>query len=148
MAVGLDLILYFEKFQEGVGFENFFERDIVMHFSFGELLICMFFGSVLQLLLTLYIERVFPGEFGIAEPWYFPIKFLVGICCREKNVKIPYFKKPKIEDFEEEPKNVNIGIKIEKMGKTIGENFLVKDLSLNVYEGQITILLGELFKIL
>lgn len=143
MAVGIDLILYFEKYQEGVGFENLFERDVVMNFSFGELLICMFLGSVIQFLLTLYIERVIPGKFGIAEPWYFPVRFLIEFCWRKKIPKTPYFKKPKFEDFEAEPKNGKIGIEIRKIGKVAGNNFLVKDLSLNVYEGQITVLLGK-----
>jgi ATP-binding cassette subfamily A (ABC1) protein 3 len=28
--------------------------------------------SVLYLLLALYVEAVFPGEFGVPQPWYFP----------------------------------------------------------------------------
>ena len=33
----------------------------------------MSIDAVLYLLLALYIEAVFPGEFGVPQPWYFPL---------------------------------------------------------------------------
>ena len=29
--------------------------------------------TVLYLLIAWYVEAVFPGEYGIAQPWYFPV---------------------------------------------------------------------------
>lgn len=47
------------------------------------------------------------------------------------------------DDFEDEPSNLKIGIKIDKMCKQFGSKKAVNNLSLNMYEGQITVLLGE-----
>ena len=34
--------------------------------------------TVLYLVIAWYVEAVFPGEYGIAQPWYFP--FTVSVC--------------------------------------------------------------------
>jgi ATP-binding cassette subfamily A (ABC1) protein 3 len=41
-------------------------------FTFGDVLVMLAIDSVLYLLLALYVEAVFPGEFGVPQPWYFP----------------------------------------------------------------------------
>ncbi len=41
--------------------------------------------AVLYLVLALYIEAVFPGEFGVPQPWYFP--FTVWINTKNKKMK-------------------------------------------------------------
>jgi hypothetical protein len=33
----------------------------------------MIINSVMYGVLTWYIEKVFPGEFGTPQPWYFPV---------------------------------------------------------------------------
>ena len=42
-------------------------------FTFLDALVMMSVDAVLYLLLALYIEAVFPGEFGVPQPWYFPL---------------------------------------------------------------------------
>ena len=42
-------------------------------FSLGNVFIMLIFDSFIYLILTWYIEAVFPGEFGMPQPWYFPI---------------------------------------------------------------------------
>lgn len=41
-------------------------------FTFGDVLVMLMIDAVIYLLLALYIEAVFPGEFGVPQPWYFP----------------------------------------------------------------------------
>lgn len=54
-------------------------------FTFADVLVMLVIDAVIYLLLALYIEAVFPGEFGVPQPWYFP--FTVGknkkaiFCC-------------------------------------------------------------------
>lgn len=67
-TIGVDLLNSREIFDEGINFSNLFEPDLIMKFSFGELLIYMKIGSLLMMTLTMYIERVFPGQFGIPKP--------------------------------------------------------------------------------
>lgn len=148
MGIGIDLILYFEKYREGVRFKNLFERDVVMNFSLGELLICMLLATILQILMTLYIERVFPGDFGIAEPWNFPFKKLVlfvkKLWNRKKKKQLKFnSNRASSFGFEEEPRTLKVGIKIDKLGKIFDGKVQIRDLTMSIYESQITILLGK-----
>ena len=143
VGIGVDLLANREMFDEGINFSNLFEPDVNMKFSFGELLIYMKVGSAFTLIVTTYIERVFPGQFGISEPWYFPVKFLIKLCKKpvEEHHEMSDFNE---FDFEDEPTGLNAGIKIDKMRKTFGSKVAVNNLSLNMFEGQITVLLGEI----
>ena len=40
-------------------------------FSFGQVLGMLLFDSVLYGLVTWYVEAIFPGQFGVPQPWYF-----------------------------------------------------------------------------
>lgn len=47
------------------------------------------------------------------------------------------------EFFEKEPQSLQAGIQIRKLRKVFGSNAAVQNLSLNMYENQITVLLGH-----
>lgn len=146
MGIGVNLLLNSEKYEEGIHFKNLFNRDPELKLSFGELLIFMALGSLLQWLLMRYIETVFPGQFGVAKPWYNPLEKFFSNKKKSNYVKSSYNldEGEGSEDFEAEPKNLKVGVKIDKMWKKFGEKYVVKNLSLNMYEDQITVLLGEL----
>ena len=38
------------------------------------------FDSALYLTLAMYVESVFPGEFGTPLPWYFPFSVSAVVC--------------------------------------------------------------------
>lgn len=40
-------------------------------FSFGQVLGMLLLDSILYGLVTWYVEAVFPGQFGVPQPWYF-----------------------------------------------------------------------------
>jgi hypothetical protein len=40
----------------------------------GICLLLMIIYSVIYLLLAIYIERINPGEFGVSQPWNYPLK--------------------------------------------------------------------------
>lgn len=148
MGEAINMILNMESNEKGVRFSNLFDRDIDMNFSFGELLFYMIVGSIIQLLLTNYIERVFPGEYGIAEPFYYPIKPILNYLKKRMgyrtldNESILQERKVSNSDIEEEPENLKIGIKISNLSKRYGDKFAVNKLSINMFENQITVLLG------
>ena len=40
--------------------------------------------AFLYALLTWYIEAVFPGQYGLPKPWYFPLTYVsvrCAVCC-------------------------------------------------------------------
>lgn len=145
LGIGVNLITNREIFGQGMNFSNFFDRDIKMDFSFAELLSYMLIGSLIQLLFTLYIERVFPGDFGIAEPWYFPFKYLTRSVKKSISThEILNGENGHVNtDYEPEPKNLKVGIEICSLKKKFGAKLAVNNLSLRMFENQITVLLGE-----
>lgn len=42
-------------------------------FTFADVLCMLTVDAVLYLLIALYVEAVYPGEFGVPQPWYFPV---------------------------------------------------------------------------
>jgi ATP-binding cassette subfamily A (ABC1) protein 3 len=144
-GIGMNLISNREIFNGGMNFGDIFDRDNKMNFSFGELLSFMLLGSILQFLIALYIERVFPGDFGMAEPWYFPVQKFIEKCRKSSlNHKLARDDNGFINtDYETEPKNLRVGIEISNMRKNFGPKTAVNNLSLRMFENQITILLGE-----
>jgi ATP-binding cassette subfamily A (ABC1) protein 3 len=149
MGQALNFIMNAESLEQGVNFSTLFHRDVDLRFSFGEILFYMLVGSALMLLLTNYIERVFPGEFGIAEPFYYPLLPALNYLKKRmgyrelENEAILQERKVSNPDIEDEPENGKIGIKITNLSKKFGDKFAVNKLSLNMYEDQITVLLGH-----
>lgn len=43
------------------------------HLLFLTIVFIMGLDAILYFLITWYIEGVFPGRYGVAKPWYFPI---------------------------------------------------------------------------
>ncbi|XP_055994781.1 phospholipid-transporting ATPase ABCA3-like [Sorex fumeus] len=117
-------------------------------FYFAYILGMLLFDGFLYGLVTWYIESVFPGKYGMPKPWYF---FMMrSYWCGEKH-KIKEITSlddtTKTQYFEEEPTNLIAGIQIKNVYKNFHmyktEKVAVKKLTLNIYEGQITVLLGN-----
>lgn len=146
MDEAIDMILHSEAYKVGVTFGNLFKRDFLVGFSVGEIIVTMVVGAFLQMLLTLYIEKAFPGKIGSKEPWYFPL--IPCINRFKKRVDEPVQmnledRNSSIDDFEIEPNNLNCGIEIKSLRKEFKGNVAVSNLNLRVYEGQLTVLLGH-----
>lgn len=60
----------------------------------------------------------------------------------EDNEELPSYKNSDI--YEKEPRNLPAGVQIKRLKKVYNNNKVaVNDLTLNMYEGQITVLLGH-----
>uniref|UniRef100_A0A3Q3BQ74 P-type phospholipid transporter n=1 Tax=Kryptolebias marmoratus TaxID=37003 RepID=A0A3Q3BQ74_KRYMA len=104
----------------------------------------MLFDAVLYGIMTWYIEAVFPGQYGIPRPWYFP--FTKSYWCGEKeNKNINALLSKKAVCMEEDPSHIEPGVYIENLVKVYshGNKLAVDGLSLKFYEGQITSFLGH-----
>jgi hypothetical protein len=51
-------------------------------FMLGHVLIILLGDALIYLLITLYVEAVFPGEYGVPEKWYFPFQASYRFCCK------------------------------------------------------------------
>lgn len=119
-----------------------------------------FIDALIYLLIALYVESVFPGEYGIPLVWYYP--FTASYWRKNKQVFGKFFRNflppfklcssdgdhsaSKIDPsdvYEKEP-NLNAGIQIRNLRKVYSnKKVAVRNLSMNMYEGQITVLLGH-----
>ncbi|XP_023584173.1 phospholipid-transporting ATPase ABCA3 [Trichechus manatus latirostris] len=153
MAMGAQLIGKFEA--KGTGLQW---RDLLCpvnvddDFAFGQVLGMLLLDAVLYGLVAWYVEAVCPGQFGVPQPWYFFLtpSYWCGswrsVLGEEDGDDDPE-KAFRTEFFEAEPKGLVAGIKIKHLSKVfrVGNKgkAAVRDLNLNLYEGQITVLLGH-----
>uniref|UniRef100_A0AAY4A5X7 P-type phospholipid transporter n=1 Tax=Denticeps clupeoides TaxID=299321 RepID=A0AAY4A5X7_9TELE len=111
-------------------------------YSFIVSIFMLLIDALLYWLLTWYIESVFPGQYGIPKPWYFPFtrSYWCGTTLDEQIKRkciICYHEKP--------PPNMKAGVSIRNLVKIYktGKKLAVDGLSLDFYENQITSFLGH-----
>ncbi|XP_074055105.1 phospholipid-transporting ATPase ABCA3-like [Macrotis lagotis] len=152
MALGILLIVKFEGKGTGMQWKDFMSPvNIDDNFTLGHVVFMLLYDSLIYGLVTWYLEAVFPGQYGIPQPWYF---FLLPSYWLGKPRKT--LQKEEQEDlenplqhefFESEPADLLTGIKIKNISKTFftgrKKKEAIKNLNLNLYEGQITVLLGH-----
>lgn len=149
MGQGVQLLLLAESNEVGMHFSTLFTREVDQKFSLGELLITMILSIVVQMLITCYIEKVFPGEIGIPESWYFPLLPIVKFFARKMGYNslvnhdaILQERRISGADYEDEP-SLKAGVRISNLSKVFNSKAAVKNLNLNIFEDQITVLLGH-----
>ncbi|XP_055991191.1 phospholipid-transporting ATPase ABCA3 [Sorex fumeus] len=153
MAMGAQLLGKFEAKGVGVQWRDLLSPvNVDDNFSFGHALGMLLLDSLLYCLVAWYADAVLPGQFGMPQPWYFFL--LPSYWCggpraalgKEDEDEDPE-KAANTEYFEAEPEDLVAGIKIKHVSKLfcVGskDKAAVRDLSLNMYEGQITVLLGH-----
>lgn len=73
MSIGAAIISQQEGNGVGVTWQNWAKPiSTDDDFTFAAVIFMMLWDMIWYLALTIYIEGVFPGEFGIPMPWYFP----------------------------------------------------------------------------
>ncbi|XP_059176012.1 phospholipid-transporting ATPase ABCA3-like [Physella acuta] len=151
MAYGGTLLGMFEGVGSGIQLSTLNSGvSVDDDFSMMFVLIMLIVDSVIHCLIAWYIEAVFPGDYGVPQPWYFPISRRYWGCCPSSQDYIELDDTVSIGQdpsmFEKEP-NQKAGIKIRNLCKVYGsgkkKKVAVAGMTLNMYEGQITALLGH-----
>uniref|UniRef100_A0A8C3V5P2 ATP binding cassette subfamily A member 3 n=1 Tax=Catharus ustulatus TaxID=91951 RepID=A0A8C3V5P2_CATUS len=154
MAMGAQLIGMFEGKGTGIQWRDLMKPiSVDDNFTLAQVLGMLLLDSVLYGMVAWYVEAVFPGEYGVPQPWYFFLtpsywcgrpRTVVG---KEKEEEEDPEKALRSQYIEEEPADLVSGIKIKHLSKVfkVGNKTkeAVKDLTVNMYEGQITVLLGH-----
>uniref|UniRef100_A0AAX7VQB9 ABC transporter domain-containing protein n=1 Tax=Astatotilapia calliptera TaxID=8154 RepID=A0AAX7VQB9_ASTCA len=130
----------FSKFEEqgvGIQWHNIAKSpEDGGRYTFITSIIMMLIDAVLYWVLTWYIENVFPGQYGIPKPWYFPFT-------------ASYWRgtAPVIDDKDSiSPAFLLLsGVSIQNLVKIYktGKKLAVDGLSVDFYENQITSFLGH-----
>ncbi|CAF4091856.1 unnamed protein product, partial [Adineta steineri] len=148
-GLGCDYIARFEGMTQGIQWYNINKgakpND---NFTFLYCLIMMLIDSVIYMLLTIYIENVFPGEYGIPQRWYYPFTktYWFGYNAkkiRERAEKLkPTDRNPNIEN-DDNLDQAQVGIEIQNLTKYYRNKLALKNLSVKFYRNMITAFLGR-----
>ncbi|KAL9700793.1 hypothetical protein quinque_004234 [Culex quinquefasciatus] len=145
MSYGVMNVIRLEGNQVGLQWSNLFTPSTMDDgLSVGVVIIMLLVDAVIYLLIALYFEQIMPGEFGVAKQWNFLftkefwIRNKVGDDYRNMTVK-PVDQKT----IEPDPPIQRAGVRIINLRKVYKKKVAVEGLDLNMYEGQITVLLGH-----
>lgn len=146
MAFGFQLIIRLEGSSEGLQWNNFFRPvSVDDNLSIGLLVATLLIAAFIYLLVALYVEKIYPGEYGVPEPWYFPFTrtFWFG---QSEYIRINDSSKVHRDSnfFEDDPMGRNAGIRISNLRKVYSNKRVAVDgLTLNMFDDDITVLLGH-----
>ena len=150
-SYGMQEIGYLEDAGVGVTSATFNQTDSPSGYTFLNCLIYLGFDSILWGVVTWYLNRVVRGDFGTPLPFYFP--FTLSYWC-PGTAKAP----PSDDTDDNEQEGIPIepvsdslkrqseegkSVEIHKLVKNFGEKTAVDGLTLSMYSGQVTALLGH-----
>ncbi|XP_046544466.1 phospholipid-transporting ATPase ABCA3-like isoform X1 [Haliotis rubra] len=148
IGMGANVFGLYEGTGVGVQWSNFdqpvSESD---NFSLLDAMLMLLGDTAIHLLITWYIDNVWPGEFGVPKPFYF--LFTATYWCGSNQVKPNDFDVTNQDSthFEKEPTGMQAGISIRNLRKVFSsgsrKKVAVDGMSLNMFEGQISVLLGH-----
>ncbi|XP_028846573.1 ATP-binding cassette sub-family A member 12 isoform X2 [Denticeps clupeoides] len=155
----------YEAQEQGIQWDNIYISPMSGDSgSFGWLCWLLLIDSFIYFFIGAYIRMVFPGKYGIAAPWYFPVMAsfwcdLFG--CSKKpekaarglffsnvmNTNFPH-NKGKGHDMlhtqaEDEFPGLPVGVSLNGLTKIYGNTRAIDNLNLSFYEGHVTTLLGH-----
>ncbi|XP_077641321.1 glucosylceramide transporter ABCA12 [Lonchura striata] len=148
----------------GLQWDNMYKSPMIGdNTSFGWMCWLILIDSFIYFILGWYIRNVFPGRYGMAAPWYFPLLpsywieynsylpfwnekqrgLLFSKLMLRKEVTLPNKICAPHPHVEPEPTDLTLGVSLHGITKVYGSKAAVNNLSLNFYEGNITSLLGH-----
>ncbi|XP_042678296.1 glucosylceramide transporter ABCA12 [Centrocercus urophasianus] len=147
----------------GLQWDNMYKSPMIGdNTSFGWMCWLILIDSLIYFILGWYIRNVFPGRYGMAAPWYFPLLpsywleynwlpfwsekqrgfiFSKLVLRKEASPSNQICAPP--PHLEPEPTDLTLGVSLHGITKVYGSKAAVDNLSLNFYEGNITSLLGH-----
>ncbi|XP_033630935.1 ATP-binding cassette sub-family A member 3-like [Asterias rubens] len=150
MGLGAQIIALFEGTGEGIQWDTINKPfSVDDDFTLLQVMMMMVLDIILYGVFTWYVEAVFPGEFGVPLGWNFFLKpsywcgspIIVEVLEGDGfSMQLPGANSG---FFEEEPTNIKAGIQIRNLSKVFKNKSAVNNVSMNMYKGQITVLLGH-----
>lgn len=147
MAFGFNFILKLEDRRVGLQWWNIFEPlEFANGVSVGDVLVMLIVSSFVYFVLALYIEKILPGNYGIPEKWYFPVDPKYWFRCLRVSSGGEDYPESEQNDVKMEmaSKSKKVGISLRRLRKVYATGKVaVQGLKMNLYEDEITVLLGH-----
>uniref|UniRef100_A0A8C2DNR8 ATP-binding cassette, sub-family A (ABC1), member 4b n=1 Tax=Cyprinus carpio TaxID=7962 RepID=A0A8C2DNR8_CYPCA len=144
---------YLSRYEEqglGLQWDNIRTRPLEGdEYSFFTSIHMMLLVAVIYAFLAWYLDNVFPGQYGIGRPFYFPLQPSYWLKPMPQPSQVPdsAFGKQRGEagGCGPEPEGLIIGVSVQDLVKVYSKNSrpAVDCLNMNFYEGQITSFLGH-----
>ncbi|KAJ6638915.1 Phospholipid-transporting ATPase ABCA3, partial [Pseudolycoriella hygida] len=126
MIHGFQLVLLFELTQNGINWDLMWEP-------------ALFEGDITLGIIMMYLL----ADYGVPEKWYFPFskQFWCGTKTKDLNDGNTHSSNPNIES---DPNDLYVGIKVRNLRKVYAKKKVaVNGLTMNIFDDQITVLLGH-----
>ena len=145
-GLGINIFTRFEINGAALDFSNMdAEPTDGDDFTLAKVLLMLLVDTAGYFAVAWYVEQVFPGKFGVPEPFYFPLKpsywFPRWCACRYSEHAPDPPDKADPAKFEEEPVGPEAGIQLMGLRKEFrangASNVAVNDVWLNMYQGQV-----------
>ncbi|XP_051999206.1 glucosylceramide transporter ABCA12-like [Xyrauchen texanus] len=165
LSYATQYISRYEKQEEGIQWSNMYVSPLAGDTSsFGWLCWLLLIDSIIYFIIGIYIRMVFPGNYGIGVPWYFPVTrsfwkdmfscfnrtpkkigrgLLFTNMMQEQNNDKNKGKGNLPANGEEDFSGLPVGVSLHGLTKTYGNRNAVDNLNLSFYEGHVTSLLGH-----
>ncbi|XP_061463687.1 glucosylceramide transporter ABCA12 isoform X2 [Rhineura floridana] len=166
-SYGSQYIARYEEQGIGLQWDNMYKSPMSGdNTNFGWMCWLILIDSFIYFILGWYIRNVFPGKYGMAAPWYFPLlpsywaerygyiplwnekrkSFFFTNFFLRKQPAFPekmYVQSALPSNLEPEPTDLKVGVSLHGITKIYESKAAVQNLNLNFYEGNITSLLGH-----
>ncbi|CAL1281889.1 unnamed protein product [Larinioides sclopetarius] len=149
LVTAIFLISSYEATGEGVHWSNVSEFALLPEVNLSMVMLTMLFSCFLYAFILWYFDAVWPWQPGVPRPFYFFLtrSYWCGAKPKEQDEIELVENKNNVEFFEAEPGNISRGIVIKNLSKEfrsgLTSKYAVNNVSLNIYQGQITALLGH-----
>ena len=139
----------------GVTFDSISQTDSPSGYTFTNSLGSLMFDMVWWGIIGWYLNRVVSPDFGQALPWYFPFTASYWGCAKKRPSAIATADLAETDEAMNDNHVLIEGVSdamraqsdsnivIRHLGKKFGDKTAVEDLSMTMYNGQVTALLGH-----
>uniref|UniRef100_A0A8C1ZZ12 P-type phospholipid transporter n=1 Tax=Cyprinus carpio TaxID=7962 RepID=A0A8C1ZZ12_CYPCA len=138
--------MYLSRYEEqglGLQWDNIHTSPLEGdEYSFFTSIHMMLLDAVIYAFLAWYLDNVFPGQYGIGRPFYFPLQPSYWLKPTPQPTQNPDSGNP---FFEPEPEGLIMGVSVQDLVKVYSKSSrpAVDCFNMNFYEGQITSFLGH-----
>ncbi|XP_037937490.1 ATP-binding cassette sub-family A member 3-like isoform X2 [Teleopsis dalmanni] len=137
-GMAVDNVLSFEVFGGGFHFHHYFEvYTLEIPFSTGFLSVIMVFQSIVYIVMAIYIEKWIPGKIGAAKQCKLPF------ICGSENVRTSRIANKRVTRVIEVDAYQQTVLSVENVSKNYDNQYIVKNVSINLYENETAILMGH-----
>ncbi|XP_055624100.1 phospholipid-transporting ATPase ABCA3-like isoform X2 [Toxorhynchites rutilus septentrionalis] len=152
MGYGFMLLMKHEGTSAGLQWSNLFSPVTVDdQLTVAHILLMLLVDALFYLLVALYVEQVAPGKFGIPKKWNFIFtsdfwNMNNRYSKQTDSLNREHLNEGSTDNTEDEPTDKQAGVKILELSKVFEGSKgtkAVNGLSLNLYEDQISVLLGH-----